>query len=254
MNRRNFVTAMAGSVGAGLFAKLAMSETTKLTKIKAVAFDAFPVFDPRPIFALSEKLFGSKGTELNNAWRTRQFEYTWLRSMSHNYADFWKVTEDALVFAAKLTNVELSTENRDQLMESYLELKPWQDVASSLKTLRDTGVRLVFLSNFTPKMLESNIRNSGLERVFEHVLSTDQIRSYKPDPRAYQLAVDTLNLKREEIAFAAFAGWDAAGAKAFGYPTFWNNRLRQPLEELGVKPDAIGETLADLVAFVQAKR
>ena len=28
-------------------------------------------------------------------------------------------------------------------------------------------------------------------------------------------------MNQGEIAFAAFAGWDAAGAKAFGYPTFW---------------------------------
>ena len=124
----------------------------------------------------------------------------------------------------------------------------------SFKELRESGIRLAFLSNFTPRMLESNIRSSGLEGMFEQVLSTDRVSTYKPDPKAYQLAVDTLKLKREEIAFAAFAGWDAAGAKSFGYPTFWNNRLRQPLEELGVKPDAIGETLADLESFVQQKK
>jgi 2-haloacid dehalogenase len=254
VNRRIFVAGVAGSIAAGLFANHAIGATMSEPKIKAVAFDAFPIFDPRPIFALSEKLFGRDGAALNNAWRTRQFEYTWLRSLSHRYADFWQVTEDALVFAAKLTNIELSTENRAQLMQSYLELKPWQDVPSALKTLRDAGIRLVFLSNFTPRMLESNVRSSGLEGMFEHLLSTDQVKSYKPDPRTYQLAVDTLKLKREEIAFAAFASWDAAGAKSFGFPTFWNNRLRQPLEELGIRPDAIGETLADLVGFVQARK
>ena len=254
VNRRNFVTGIAGSIATGLLASTVAGQAVAGTKIKAVAFDAFPIFDPRPIFALSEKLFGPKGADLNNAWRTRQFEYTWLRSLSHRYSDFWKVTEDALVFAAKLTNIELSTESRTQLMQSYLELKPWQDVPSALKRLRESGIRLAFLSNFTPMMLDSNIRSSGLQGMFEKVLSTDRVSSYKPDPKTYQLAVDTLKLKREEIAFAAFAGWDAAGAKAFGYPTFWNNRLRQPLEELGVKPDAIGETLADLVSFIEPKK
>jgi 2-haloacid dehalogenase len=254
VNRRNFVAGIAGSIAAGLLAGRVAGQAMPHTKIKAVAFDAFPIFDPRPIFALSEKLFGPKGTELNNAWRTRQFEYTWLRSLSHRYTGFWKITEDALVFAARLTNIELSTENRARLMQSYLELKPWQDVPSALKALRESGVRLAFLSNFTPRMLESNIRSSGLEGMFEQALSTDRVSTYKPDPKAYQLAVDALKLKREEIAFAAFAGWDAAGAKSFGYPTFWINRLRQPLEELGVKPDAIGETLADLESFIQQKK
>ena len=58
--------------------------------------------DPRPIFALAEQLFPNKGTALGNAWRTRQCEYTWLRSVAQRYADFWKVTEDALVFAAHM--------------------------------------------------------------------------------------------------------------------------------------------------------
>ena len=47
-------------------------------------------------------MFPGKGAELSNAWRTRQFEYTWLRTMSGRYADFWHVTEEALIFAAKL--------------------------------------------------------------------------------------------------------------------------------------------------------
>jgi 2-haloacid dehalogenase len=56
--------------------------------------------------------------------------------------------------------------------------------------------------------------------------------------------------RREEIVFAAFAGWDAAGATAFGYRTFWVNRQNQPAEELGVTPEATGRTLDDLVRYV----
>jgi 2-haloacid dehalogenase len=52
----------------------------------------------------------------------------------------------------------------------------------------------------------------------------------------------------------AFAGWDAAGAKWFGYPTFWVNRLNLPGEELGVTADAIGRDLTDVVRFVKAPR
>jgi 2-haloacid dehalogenase len=73
---------------------LAYGETK--TTIKAIAFDAFTTFDPQPIVALAEQLFPTQGAALGNAWRTRQFEYTWLRSVGHHYVDFWKVTEDAL--------------------------------------------------------------------------------------------------------------------------------------------------------------
>ena len=89
-------------------------------QVKAVAFDAFPVFDPRPIAILAEEQFPGKGTEVINAWRTRQFEYTWLRSLSGRYADFMQVTEELLVFTAKMMKLELSDEKRQQLLNSYL--------------------------------------------------------------------------------------------------------------------------------------
>ena len=66
------------------------------------------------------------------------------------------------------------------------------------------------------------------------------------------MGLEAFGLGREEIAFAASASWDAAGAKAFGYPTFWVNRANQPAEELGVAPDATGAGMADLVKFVAA--
>ena len=118
------------------------------------------------------------------------------------------------------------------------------------ESIRRSGVRLTILSNFTPRMLDANIVSAGLHGIFEQVLSTDQVKSYKPDPLAYQIAVDALKIKREEVLFVAFAGWDAAGAKLFGYPTFWMNRQRLPQEEMGVSPDGSGETLRDLVTFL----
>jgi 2-haloacid dehalogenase len=115
--------------------------------------------------------------------------------------------------------------------------------------LKGAGIRLAFLSNMTSKLLDAGIRNSGLEGLFDHVLSTDRVRTFKPDPRAYQMALDAFMLQREEILFVAFAGWDAAGAKWFGYPTFWVNRLGLPAEELGVVADGVGRDLDELVRF-----
>jgi 2-haloacid dehalogenase len=188
---------------------------------------------------------------LGKAWRTRQFEYTWLRTVAGRYADFWQVTEDALVFAAKELGVDLDSERRAQLMNAYLELKTWPDVAPSLKSLKAAGLRVVFLSNFSRRMLEAGIRNSGLDGMFEQLLTTDEVKQFKPAPRAYQLAVDALGLKREAIAFAAFAGWDASGAKWFGFPTVWVNRLNAPTEELSVSPDLTCNDLSGLKNFAK---
>jgi len=106
----------------------------------------------------------------------------------------------------------------------------------------------------TAKMLEAGLRNCGLRDLFEQVLSTDRVQVYKPAPRAYHMAIDAFRLHRQEIAFAAFAGWDAAGAESFGYRTYWVNRQNQPAEELGVALHATGTTLTELVTYLMKSR
>ena len=225
-------------------------QTSGWSQIKAVAFDAFPVFDSRPIFRACEETFPGRGSDLSNAWRTRQFEYQWLRALAGQYEDFWQTTESALDFAAHSMKLELSSSVRDSLMQGYLALKAWPDVPDALAELRRSGKQLALLSNVTPQILHAGIKSCGLTGIFHHVISTDRIRSFKPDPRAYQLGVDILGLRKEAILFVAFAGWDVAGSKWFGYPTYWNNRQNATSEQLGVTPDGTGESLNELARFL----
>jgi 2-haloacid dehalogenase len=250
MDRRRFLKAVAGGVGSAVSLAAFATQSAVRSRFKAVAFDAFPILDPRPVSDLAERIFPGRGAELSNVWRTRQFEYQWLRTIAGRYADFRQTTEDALVFATRMLALDLTPSRRTSLMGVYENLRAWPDVPQALHALRKGGIRLTFLSNMTESMLEAGIRNSGLQGAFEHVLSTDRMRTFKPDPRAYRLAMDALRLEREEILFAAFAGWDAAGAKWFGYPTFWVNRLGLSGEELGAAPDAIGRNLDDLARYV----
>jgi 2-haloacid dehalogenase len=248
LDRRRFINLSAASAASGLAAAAAAEPAHR---IKAIAFDALVVFDIRPIASMAETLFPGRGAEITNAWRTRQFEYTWLRTLTGNYAGFWQVTAEALSFTAKLLDLDLTHEKQDQLMEGFLRLKAWPDVLPTLTALKAAGIRMALLSDFSAEMLDANVRGAGLEGLFGDHLSTDRVQAFKPDPRAYRMAMESFKLKREEIAFAAFGGWDAAGAKRFGYPTFWCNRLKLPVEALGVVPDSVGTSTVDLAAFVK---
>jgi 2-haloacid dehalogenase len=254
VDRRDFVCSLAAGAAVTAFSPTSAVAAAPKATIKAVAFDAFAIFDARPVFALAAELFPGQGAELGNVWRAHQFDYAWLRTLSGRYVDFWRVTEDALVFSCRSLKLELTGAARDRLMQSYLEIKAWPDVMPAMKTLKDAAVRMTFLSNFTGPMLDRGVKNSGLEGFFEEHFSTDRVKAYKPDPRAYAMATSVFGLRHEEIAFAAFAGWDAAGAKWFGYPTFWLNRMGAPAEELGVAPDAVGKDLGELVRFVAAQK
>ncbi len=246
LDRRRFLFLTAAGLAAGRRLTPPTPRPAASRRPRAVAFDGFAIFDPRPISGLAEALFPGRGRDLVGAWRTRQFEYQWLRALSDRYADFWQVTEESLRYAARSLRIELDPESRSRLMQAHLALEAWPDVPASLQALRAAGLRLALLSNMTSSMLTSGIEHAGLPGVFEQVLSTDVIRSYKPDPRAYRLAVDALHLERAEILFVAFAGWDAVGARWFGYPTFWANRLDLPAEEMGAPPDATGRDLSGL--------
>jgi 2-haloacid dehalogenase len=251
MDRRQFLSLAAGSTLAWDSSNsLATADSVPHPGIKAIAFDAFPIFDPRPIAALAESLFPGKGSAIMSAWRTRQFEYQWLRALAGHYADFLQATEESLVFTSKQLQLELSADKRQQLMSAWSSLHVWPDVPDAIKKLHMAGLRLAILSNMTSSVLHDGLQRAGLEQVFEAVLSTDQIRSYKPDPDAYQMAIGKLKLRREEILFVAFASWDVAGAKWFGYPTFWVNRLGAPMEELGVKADGSGQDLDSVARYV----
>ncbi len=250
VNRREILALIAAGVAARATIEAPAVLSAQTRDIKAVAFDGFPILDPRPIFGLAKKLYPEKGGALGIAFRTRLFEYQWLRALAGQYKDFYSIIDDALVFATRQLDLDLTDDKRAQFVGAFLKLKAWPDVAPSLQILKDRGIKLAFLSNMTPKMLNAGIANSGLENMFDFVLSTDAVKTYKPDPRAYQLGVDAFALPKENIAFAAFAGWDAAGANWFGYPTVWVNRLNFKPEVLGAKPAVVGKNMEDLVRFV----
>ena len=251
--RRKFLSLAAASAITSVAMKPATLLAATSGGVKGILFDAFPIFDLRPIGALAESLYPNKGAALDTLWRTKLFEYNWLRVASQRYADFDTVCEDALVCAARILKLDLSEQNRARLLDAYLQLRAYADVLPAIKAFKAAGLRLGFLSNLTPKMLASGIKNSGLDGLFDQVLSTESARTYKPDPKAYRMGMDAFSvLARDEIVFVASAEWDAAGAKWFGYRTFWLNRLNLPSEELGITPDGVGSTMADLANFVKA--
>lgn len=253
-DRRRFLRLTAGMLATGALSKAPFASARTSTPIKAIAFDAFPVFDPRSIFDLVNQLYPQKGKEFSRLWRSRIFEYTWLLTAAGRYEDFWSCIEQALLYTTRQLNIQLSSGNHQKLMNAFLTIKAYPDVKPVLADLKSAGIKLAFLSNMTEKMLHTAIHNSSLDGMFDEVLSTDRVRTFKPDPRAYQMAIDKFNLRRDEIAFTAFASWDAIGAKWFGYPTVWINRLNFNAETLQAQPDIMGQDLSTLKAFILNKQ
>ncbi|MEO8006713.1 MAG: haloacid dehalogenase type II [Betaproteobacteria bacterium] len=219
-------------------------------RYKAVAFDFFVLFDANSVAPAVEKAYPGRGAEFVRTWRSKLFEYGFLRSITQRQTDFLKVTDDALIYTAKSMNLPLAPERRQELLHAYLNLKPWPDTEATLKRLKAAGIRIITIANFSPQMLHANADAAGITGLFDELVSTEFNGSYKPEPRAYGLGTERLGLKRSEILFAAFGGWDAYGAKNFGYTTYWVNRFDLPTEELGLLPDKASNNLDGLLNFV----
>jgi len=227
--------------------------TSPAVGIRAIAFDLFTLFDPgtvdRRVAAL---LPGVDATAFATAWKSSLFQYSWLRASAGRYVAFDRLVVDALEHAARTNHVTLAPPLRDELAGTLGALELWPDASSVLHRLSRHGMRLASLANFAPAMISALLASARVTDLFEHQLSTDAVRTYKPDPRAYALAERAFVLPRQQIAFAAFGGWDAAGASWFGLPTFWVNRLGVPAEQLDMRDVAIGRDLDALVSWIDS--
>ena len=145
--------------------------------------------------------------------------------------------------------MDLTPQQKRALVEVYGQLPAWPDTTATLAALSEAGVRLAFLSNLGADMLLANMRSNGLDRWMDPPLSTDRVRAFKPSSGAYAMAPHHFGLPREEIGFVAFGGWDALGAKWFGFRTAWINLLGVTEETLTPHADAIASDLSAIAAL-----
>ena len=220
---------------------------------RALVFDAYgTLFDVHSVVTLAEELAPRQGAVLSQLWRTKQLEYTWLQSLmlSPGYSrdDFSSLTARALDYAVAQLMVPLEAADRQRLLDAYRTLEPFPDALNALAELAPRPRWI--LSNGTRAMLEPLVTASLLAPHLDGILSVDAAGIYKPSPRVYQLAVESLGLPAADIAFVSSNGWDAAGAKAFGFTTFWINRYGLPVERHAPEPDFVVGSLANIPPIV----
>ncbi len=221
-----------------------------ISGVKACVFDAYgTLFDVHSAVGKYRQQLGDIADQVSLLWRTRQLEYTWLRSLMGHHVDFWQVTGDALDFSFDMHKIDDPGLKKD-LMEAYLHLDCYPEVLDTLRGLKERGYRLAILSNGSPAMLESAVRHSGMSELLEATLSVEDVKIFKPDPRVYQMAVDGLHVSAEEIVFLSSNAWDAAGASAFGFKVAWVNRFGQSLERLPGRPDVEIGNLSELTPLL----
>jgi 2-haloacid dehalogenase len=236
--------------------------------VRALVFDAYgTLYDVQSVRGLAMRLCGDKGELVTQVWRLKQLEYTWLRGLMRSYEDFWSTTRAALEFALDNVGIAPTPELCDPLMAKYLDLDLYPEAREALGAL--AGYKLAILSNGTPEMLDALVHASGIAGLFSDIISVDRAKTYKPDPRCYELVPPALGVANHEVLFVSSNGFDVAGAKHFGFRVAWIERgggrtaaapeagpaefyrlLRGRAERLGYAADFRIATLSDLAPLV----
>ncbi len=198
----------------------------------AVIFDAYgTLLDVHSAMARHATRIGPHWPAVSADWRTKQLEYTWVRSLAGpaHHRDFWRLTEEALVWAAGrhgLTDATLLIE----VLGAYRQLDAYAGVPDVLARLGAMGIHRAILSNGEPGMLGDAVRAAGLDSHLDAVLSVETVGVFKPDPRVYRLAADLFGGDPGQQAFISSNPWDAFGASSVGFQVFWLNRGQAPAE------------------------
>jgi 2-haloacid dehalogenase len=237
--------------------------------IKAIVFDAYgTLYDVQSVAGVTDAAFPGHGAYITQVWRLKQLEYTWLRSLMGRYEDFRAVTRDSLSYTLGTLGLTADAALFGRIVDAYNALAPYTEATQALGGL--AKYRLAILSNGSPDMLDALVRNSGLDRYLEAVISVDAKKAYKPDPRAYELVQERLGVRPDEVVFVSSNGFDVAGAKSFGFkvvriervtpaslredleggasigPATMFRALRTQTERLGFTPDAVVDSLLAL--------
>lgn len=212
----------------------------------AYVFDAYgTLFDVHAAVRRHAADIGPDGPLLSEIWRNKQLEYSWVRALMGAYVDFWQLTEQALDFAlARVPAVD--PKHRDALLEAYWKLDCYEEVPSVLKALKDRGAKLAILSNGSPEMLDSAVRNAALDSVLDDVFSVASLRTFKATPSVYEMVTTAYRLYPDAVSFQSSNRWDIAGAKKFGFRTVWINRASNPDEYRDYSPDVVLPNLHQL--------
>lgn len=197
-----------------------------------------------PLFG---ELFGDE--RVLREWFGQLVMYSMTVTLSERYVDFFKLGGGVLRMLADIYQVPLTDYDTDRLRTAMRTMPAHRDVVDGLIQLRDSGFRLVTLTNSphregTPTPLD----NAGLAGFFECQLTVDTRRAFKPAPTVYRQVCEALDVAPEECMMVAAHVWDLLGARNAGFRTALITRPgTAPLAVDGLpQPDLVARDLPDL--------
>jgi 2-haloacid dehalogenase len=189
--------------------------------------------------------------QLAGSWRKHQLQISWLLTLLGSYEDFDAVTAYALEVALAEAGLRTSDRQRRQVLEGLDRMVVFDDVVPALDSLAAAGHVLGVLSNGSPRALESLLSAAGIRDCFQHLISADEVRAYKPVPSVYRHAAIRVGVPLGELWLVSANPFDAAGAKAVGMRVAQLERGPSFTYPFAASPDLAISTLLELPGAVR---
>ncbi|WP_440633011.1 haloacid dehalogenase type II [Candidatus Pelagibacter sp. HIMB1485] len=220
-----------------------------MKNIKAIIFDAYgTLFNVNSAAEKCKDKIGDKWEAFANYWRTTQLEYTWLRSLMKRHKDFWQITEDSLDKSMSVFKIDNSM--RDELLNLYKILSPFEEVPEVLKSLKEKNFTLAILSNGTPSLLNELVQSNNLNNLFDDIFSIEEVGVFKPDSKVYDMPIKKYKIEKNEVAFLSANTWDVSGGGNYGYNSIWVNRNNNIFDNLDYIPKNKITNLNELISII----
>ena len=180
---------------------------------------------------------------VSRLWRSRSLAYTFVANQIDAYQPFYEMNRDALQYALDAHGVDITTEERDEILAVYHELDVFEDVREGIQRLVDGGYDCYVLSNGNPEMLSSMVSHAGIDSLLEDTISADEVETFKPDSELYRHAAARTETPIDEMAHAAALWFDVQGAEHAGMQGIWMDRKDAPWEPFDGEPSLTVETI-----------
>lgn len=212
---------------------------------KTFAFDVYgTLIDPVQMGRHIPALNGTRADDFGRLWNEKKVEYAFRRGLMGQYRDFSVCTRDALHYCLKVFDVSLSATEEENLLASYSHLEAFDDVLPGLSALKTAGCQLAAFSNGPESAVRTLLKNAGILELMDRVISVDDVKSYKPDPKVYHYLQKRMG---GETALISSNPWDVIGAKAAGLGAIWLQRdPAKVFDPWDITPDRIIRNLNEL--------
>ncbi len=213
-----------------------------------IGFDIYgTLVDPLEMNGHLRPMVGDLADRFAEIWREKQVEYAFRRGLTGRYEDFGVCTRQALRYAMRALKTDLREEDQERLLSEYQRLEAFPDVVTGLETLQSQGHQLAAFSNGSEAAVRSLLDHAAVLPLLDQVVSVDNLRTFKPDPRVYAYLGERLGRPVGETWLVSSNPWDVIGAKSAGLRAAWVRRKPDAVyDPWGVEPDLVAANLSDL--------